>query len=50
MSKLSTALASALAIASLVAGGVAARSHPAPRPARELAGPPTCCISTGTGI
>jgi hypothetical protein len=37
MSKIRTTLASALAIASLLAGGVAAHAYTAPRPAHHLA-------------
>jgi hypothetical protein len=47
MSKARTTLASALAIASLIAGGVAAAHGSAPRPEHHLAGAGACCEDTG---
>jgi hypothetical protein len=43
MTKIRTALASALAIASLLAGGVAVHAYSAPRPVHHLATDNGCC-------
>jgi hypothetical protein len=48
MSKIRTTLASAVAILSLVAGGVALVGHSSPRPDHNLAGPAPCCVGDGT--
>jgi hypothetical protein len=47
MSKIRIAIASALAIASLLAGGVAAHAYTAPQSAHHLADG-GCCSDTGT--
>jgi hypothetical protein len=47
MTKIRTALVAALAISSLLAGGVAAANHSAPRPAHHVAGAGACCEDDG---
>ncbi len=48
MSKVRTAVASAIAIASLLAGGVATAHQSAPRPVHHLAGAGACCEDEST--
>jgi hypothetical protein len=43
MTAIRIALVSAFALASLLAGGVAAAHHPASHPVHRLAGPELCC-------
>jgi hypothetical protein len=43
MSKFRTVLVSALAISSLLAGGIAAHAQTSHSPAHHLAGPAECC-------
>jgi hypothetical protein len=47
MTKIRTALVSALAIASLLAGGMAAAHHAAPRSVHHVAGAGACCEDDG---
>jgi hypothetical protein len=47
MTKIRTALVSALAITSLLAGGMAVAHSSAPRPQHHVAGAGTCCEDDG---